>query len=728
MRYVIKRFGQSVLTVFAVITIAFVLIRLMPGGPVDALVARLIEQGYGTEAINAMVESFIQVNPNQPLLPAYLDYMSSILQGQFGTSIGENRPVLEILVQALPWTLFYASISLLISFTCGVLLGALMAYREGSRFDLASTVAAIMINSTPFYIFGVIALAIFGYQLGWFPTGGRMVEGTFPGLNAPFVLGLLHHAALPILSSAVLGFGGFALGMRSNSISVLGEDYLRVGRLRGLSENRIAFRYVGRNAILPLYTRLMLSLGAVVGGSVILEKVFRYPGIGYFMFQAVKGRDLPLMMGGFIIISLAIISGVFVADLTYSRIDPRAGNRSSASGTKTKLFSRTTLRRFGYGLRGSASKLRESVTRRDSDRDDETETATGSTASPLQTVREGNSPSRTERLFRAYDEFVRAPAKVIWSDWRTRIGVSILLFYILMGTVGMLIVDPTHLQEGPSLLPPFHEGWISVSETTVFGLSLPVLVDFTHPLGTDANGQDLLSLVVRSTPAMLKMILAGAVFSTTLATVVGTLSGYFKGSALDRILTTISDVAMTIPGLPLIMVLSVTLEPENPYMVGFLLTITTWAGLSRTLRSEVLKIREEEYIEASQMMGISTSKVLLTDVIPNMMPYILVSFVNSGRRVIFGSVGLYFLGILPFSNLNWGIILNQAYEYGALISLDLLYWLLIPMVIIMVLSLGMILTAQGMDRLFNPRIRARHESTTESEPEPATTSGAAHSD
>lgn len=694
MSYITRRIGRAVLTVSAVITIAFLLIRLMPGGPADALIARLVSQGYNPQQINSIVQTYLEVDPQQPILPAYVEYMTSILQGDLGRSITQNDAVIDILARALPWTLFYASVSLLFSFSIGVGLGAYMAYKEGSAFDIGSSIFLIVVYSTPYYVFAVIALAILGYQFQWFPTGGKMPSGVQPGLTLEFVLGALHHAFLPIATSVFMGVGGFALSMRGNSISVLGEDYLRVGRLRGLTTNRLSLWYVGRNAVLPLYTRLMLALGGVFGGSVILEQVFRYPGVGYYMFNAVKARDMPLMMGGFMIIAIAIVVGILIADLTYSRIDPRAARTSSSEGGDDASLiqaGRRTYRRVRYRLQSDGSTNANGL----ESTDPETDSVFGQhdKAEPL---------SRSVRYRQLFDEYVRAPAKIVWSDWRSVTGVSILLIFVALGAIawvsgsewsllaGIVIVEKssTLIGAGPAFIPPF--------ET------------MAHPLGTDAAGRDLLALVVYATPAMLKMLLAGAVFATILGTIVGTVSGYLKGTAVDRILMTAADIAMALPGLPLVMVLAATIEPENPYLIGLLLTITRWAGLARTLRSEVLTIREEEYVEASEMMGLPTRSTVLRDVIPNLMPFVLVSFVEAGRRVIFGSVALYFLNILPFSNLNWGVIINQAYTNGALISLDLFYWLLIPMATVTLLSLGLILVAQGMDRLFNPRIRARH--------------------
>jgi len=296
--------------------------------------------------------------------------------------------------------------------------------------------------------------------------------------------------------------------------------------------------------------------------------------------------------------------------------------------------------------------------------------------------------SKKEKYKNAVDRHILAPARIIISDRRSLVGMLILGIYLLMGTVGVRIIEPPSMNEGPRLMGPFNS--------------------LEFPLGTDGLGQDMLAMIVHSTPTMLLMVLSGAVFATFVATIVGTVAGY-KGGVVDDVLTTFSDVMLTIPGLPLIIVLAATIEPSNPIVIGILLTINAWAGLARSLRSEVLSLRNESYVEASRLMGMPTWKIILKDVLPTVMPYILINFMNAGRIVIFNSVGLYFLGLLPYTSLNWGVMLNMAVGNNALMTLEALHWVVIPTIVIVMLSYGMILLSQGMDKLFNPRVRVRAE-------------------
>ncbi|GAA0283285.1 ABC transporter permease [Halobacterium noricense] len=314
--------------------------------------------------------------------------------------------------------------------------------------------------------------------------------------------------------------------------------------------------------------------------------------------------------------------------------------------------------------------------------------------------------STRDRLAEFYRRSVREPALVAWSDNRTRAGIVILSAYVAMALVDVfgLWRDASPNQSTERLLAPFQS--------------------LKYPLGTTQSGVDLLALIIDSTPFILLMVLAGGVWATSLAVFVGTISGY-KGGRVDTVITSISDFFMAVPGLPLVIVLAITLSPENPLLLGVILTINYWAGLGRSIRSQVLSIREESYVEASRTMGTGTLRIIRKDVLPNIMPYVMVNFVLAARYTIFASVGLYFIGVLPYSGQNWGVTLNNAYSQGGLFTMQALHWLLVPIVAIVGLAFGLILLSQGMDRIFNPRVRTRFSGESESveETDDETTTG-----
>ncbi len=308
------------------------------------------------------------------------------------------------------------------------------------------------------------------------------------------------------------------------------------------------------------------------------------------------------------------------------------------------------------------------------------------------------SMTTSERRRQWLDEKVLAPARIVWDDWRARTGLLIVLVYLLMGTVGVALVPEPDPNQGPMLIGAFR--------------------NLAFPFGTTASGVSVFAQVVHATPAMLQMITAGAVFTIVLGTVVGTLAGY-KGGTVDSALMTVSDVAMTIPGLPLTIVLAAALQIDgNPLIIGPLIVVNAWAGLARAIRSQVLTLRDAEYVEASRIMGMKTPTIVGGDIVPNLMPYITMNFVQQARAVIFGSVGLYFLGVLPYNSVNWGVMMNAAVNRaGAVSSPIAFHWLLMPMLTIIVLALGLTLLAQGADRVFNPRVRARHAESIEGDGE-----------
>ena len=340
MNYYVRRIGQAVLTLFVVITVTFVMYRLMPGGPVDVMRAKLMSGGglgfeqssRSIEQVNRLVEIYTNVEPDVPIHIAYLQYLESIfLHLDFGRSIFMNEPVFDVLFRAMPWSVFVSVYGLLTGITMTIVIGALMAYKEGTRFDKAMTSIIIVMHSVPYYVGALLMLSFFAYGLGWFPTGGRMNPATTPGLNVPFMLGVAHHAALPIATGFILGFGGGALGMRGNSIRIIGDDFVRVAKLRGIGGNRIATRYIGRNAILPMYTGFMMSIASIFGSSIIMETIFRYPGVGWYTFDALMNRDYPLLMGAFIFFTTITIIGILLADFTYGLVDPRVSESGKES-------------------------------------------------------------------------------------------------------------------------------------------------------------------------------------------------------------------------------------------------------------------------------------------------------------------------------------------------------------------------------------------------------------
>lgn len=301
-----------------------------------------------------------------------------------------------------------------------------------------------------------------------------------------------------------------------------------------------------------------------------------------------------------------------------------------------------------------------------------------------------------ERFRLLFDTYVRAPFLIGWADWRTRIGGIGLLFYLLMGTVGVWLTSEPYIDQAPNYQQPFE--------------------DLAIPFGADHVGQSIFHMVIHSTPAMLQMALAGVVFSVGVATVVGFIAGY-KGGLLDRALMTLTDTIVILPGLPLIMILAAIFTPRNEFLVGAIIAIDTWPSLARELRSQVLMLRHEDYVEASRSIGLGTGTIIGQDLMPKLAPYILINAAGAATSVIMASVALYFLGILPYNNLNWGVMMDFAYTQGNAVHniSHAGHLMLFPLLALSGLTFALTLFSQGLDRVFNPRLRARHAKTVPNE-------------
>lgn len=326
--YTIRTLLQALVTIWAVITFTFFLIRLMPGNPVDVYVDFLIAQQNMTydEAYSRAASQF-RFDPDASVITQYLEYMGQLARGDLGQSItSSGTRVIDQIARYLPWTIFSVGLGLLVSFSLGVALGTVMAYNRNGFIDHLLSLISSVLSAVPNYIWGLMILIVFGVQLRWFNIGelrGTYDANVTPGFNLPFIGSVLQHAMLPVMVYVIGSIGGWMLNMRNSTISTLGEDYVNVARARGLTSSRILLAYVGRNAALPMFTLLAINIGFIIGGSVIIEELFVYKGIGSFLFFSITQRDYTSMQGVFLIITLSVVFSNLLADMLYSRLDPR---------------------------------------------------------------------------------------------------------------------------------------------------------------------------------------------------------------------------------------------------------------------------------------------------------------------------------------------------------------------------------------------------------------------
>ncbi|GGH82612.1 peptide/nickel transport system permease protein [Pullulanibacillus pueri] len=319
----INRIIMAILTVFVVASLTFFLVRLMPGSPVQVMYLELIQKGIPANQAMNQVNIILNVIPNEPLFQQYIHWLGQIIHGDMGQSIQQTGvPVIRLIFNALPWTLITVAIGLLISFFIGVLLGVLSAFvRERWTSSLIDNIGSVA-HAIPQFVTAVALLYIFSVLVHWFPSSGAYSIEVFPGFNGPFIMSFLYHMALPVFTYVLTGFGAWTLQMKASTVSVLKEDFMMAARLRGLKQNTI-MGYLGSNSILPLFTGLMLSLGAMFGGSVFIEGTYAFPGIGNLLATAINTRDYPVMQGCFILTTATIIFANLIADFAYTKLDPR---------------------------------------------------------------------------------------------------------------------------------------------------------------------------------------------------------------------------------------------------------------------------------------------------------------------------------------------------------------------------------------------------------------------
>jgi peptide/nickel transport system permease protein len=324
MKWVVRKGLLSLFTLFCSITITFFLFRIIPGNPVDIMILEYMRGGDSYEEALTKVSRIIPFLPNKPIHEQYVDFLKGVFTGNLGYSIWLATPVTKILGYAIPWTIFAVSISLIISFLLGIVIGMYTAYKRGSIIDKVLSFYSSVSTATPQNVLGFFIIWILAVQLRLFPSSGPYGPNVDPKVfNLEFLLSVLYHAILPILTYVLTSLGGWILTMKSSTVSVLGENYVTAAEARGLKDRRIALSYVGRNAILPLFTRFAISLGFMFGGVLLIENLFLYPGIGRYLNLAVNYRDYSLISGCFLITSVAVVAANFIADLLYGKLDPR---------------------------------------------------------------------------------------------------------------------------------------------------------------------------------------------------------------------------------------------------------------------------------------------------------------------------------------------------------------------------------------------------------------------
>lgn len=329
---------KMLVTVLLVTTIIFFLVRLMPSNPVQRFIDEQMTQfGLTYEEALTRATFLFSMDLDKPLFQQYLEYIGNVARLDFGNSLlSPGVPVMEIIAARLPWTLFTVGTGLVISFILGVTIGAIMAFKRDKWYEPIVTGFATFLSAIPDFLIAIFLLLVFGV-IRWNGTTTIMriglMRGTYsmnvtPGWNFAFIQNIFMHGLMPILTYMFSQLGIWILLMKGSTISCLKADYVTMAKIRGLRPGKVLSSYIARNAMLPIVTEFAMRLGFVVGGSLIIEQLFVYQGIGLELLRATSGRDYPLMQGVFLIMTITIVISNFLAELFYVVLDPRIKSKA----------------------------------------------------------------------------------------------------------------------------------------------------------------------------------------------------------------------------------------------------------------------------------------------------------------------------------------------------------------------------------------------------------------
>lgn len=316
LKYIVRRVLEAIPTVLGVTIIAFILIHIVPGNPVRVLLGN----HYTTERAALLSKA---LGLNKPLWEQYFIWLGNIVRGNFGYSYVYNKPVLSLIMQAIPHTLVIVLVAVLFAHLFAVFLGSVQAYYQETVFDQSATIVNYFLYSMPTFWLGVLLVIFFAIDLRWFPSGGIInVNSASPGF-----LDWLHHVILPAATLFLVSVAGWARFMRSSMREALLQDYIRTARMKGAAEFRVVFIHALRNSIIPLITLLGLQLPFLLAGALYVEEIFNYPGMGLLYWDAINQYDYPIILGITVFLGLVTVLGNLFADILYGIIDPRVQYR-----------------------------------------------------------------------------------------------------------------------------------------------------------------------------------------------------------------------------------------------------------------------------------------------------------------------------------------------------------------------------------------------------------------
>ncbi|NJD60365.1 MAG: hypothetical protein C3F13_16230 [Anaerolineales bacterium] len=678
-RYLLRKFGLAIITLLIVIVFNFYLFRILPGDPARALLGigrmkpetmRMIREQFGLDKpIWLDTQKLMQGDIKGALDSQFTAYVRNLAQCNLGVSFSNRLPVKYILVDRLWKTVVLLFTGQLFAIVLGAILGVIASYKRGSKIDLSILVWGLFTWSIPTFFFGIILVILARGQL---PTGMMVTVGLKPQDGLVYWGDVAKHLILPTIALGIGFMSAYMMIMRSSVMEVLSEDYILAAKAKGLSTIEILRDHAMKNAMLPMVTLLALDLALIVGGAIQIETVFSWPGIGRLIFDAVGKQDYPVLQGAFLILAVAVITANFLADMVYTWLDPRVKLETPIYTQRNQnLF-----KRIYYWIRDLIGSL-------------------------------AHFPKSFQNWIKKTPLWISALLKLVWrlpmatmggmkAFWKilkrkpmAMLGVAMLLFVIITAIFTPLIA-PYSLAEMAS---------IRVKSTDI--LTPP---DTEHLLGTDDAGKDVLSQLIYGSRTSLIVGFSAAFMSLIIGASVGLIAGYFGGNA-DSISMRLVDFLMVIPTLPLMLVV-ISFWGRGLDKIILVIGLLYWTYMARLVRSQVISIKERQYILRARALGGSDFRIIVRHILPQVVPLILAQGILDISTAIIAESSLAFLGLGDPTKVSWGMMLNFAFSRG--ISQQAWWFLLPPGFAIVWVSLSLVLIGTALEEVFNPRLKTHH--------------------
>jgi len=673
LEYIFKRILLVIPVVLGVSLLVFFLVHFIPGDPAVLIL--------GESAQPADIERLQhELGLDQPLHKQLTDFLTGLIRLDLGRSLHRMKPVTEILIERFPATLCLTLISLCVALLIAFPLGIISAVRSKSAVDTGSMFFALLGVSMPNFWLGPLLILLFSIKLDLLPVSGRF------GWDSYILPAITLGTALAAMLTRMI---------RSSLLEVIQSPYITTAYSKGLSSSKVILKHALRNALIPVVTILGLQFGSLLGGSIITETIFSWPGIGRELIQAIQGRDYPVVQGCVLLISFLYVFVNLVTDLAYSILDPRIQMSIQKSSKPAKpIFPLSWIRRFpvnlivilccilfawlvssvGSGIAGITSRCWSVLGNAFNNLIIENVYFIRIIGYALKTALILSIPMILiiwrKRDPRSWKSFIKQRSAFA--------GLIITVLFLVMGFAGPLLTpcDPLEQDLDHRLEAPGHNHW----------------------LGTDDMGRDLLSRILDGSKISVRVGLTVTLVSAVFGTLIGMIAG-LSGGWIEELIMRIVDVLLAFPGILLAIALVAVLGPDIDNVI-LALCLLGWVSFARLARGQVLSVIVEDYVVAAKSLGASSTRLILKHLLPNILAPIVIQATLGMAGVIIAEAGLSFLGLgVQPPTPSWGGILNSGVDFfreGPHITI-------FPGLVIMIVVMGLNFFGDGLRDALDPK-------------------------